>query len=148
VIGAVGPVGPDAPKRRRKDRDGQQEEGAGHFEPQNAADPAKGTHKSAQAARHASGCPARGAPVCRACGLSAHCCGSNRLSSGRRLGFGILRGAGDALAGNPPRDPQPDSQRASDLFSSHFVMMVAATVVLPFFSDSRRFALAPGRQRK
>jgi len=114
----VGVAGPFEPHPPRKYHNKQEEEGACHLEPQNAAHPAKGPQKTAHAPRHASGCASRSTSV--------------RLGATGRGCSGLPAG-GYPLAGHPPRNPQPDSQDAADAFSSHFVMMVAAPLAWPLF---------------
>jgi len=48
VVGAMGIAEAGAPERGREDDDGQKEEDAGDFEPEDAADAAKGLEESAE----------------------------------------------------------------------------------------------------
>jgi hypothetical protein len=50
---------------------------------------------------------------------SAHSGAGNRMRSGGGACLGILRIAGQALAGDPPGNPQPDAQRSPDVLWSH-----------------------------
>lgn len=80
MIGALSITRPRAPGNGRKNRNEQQEKNACDLEPQNAADPAKGTQETGHAASY---------PACRAgCGLASRATPGRRIRSG-----GIARGA-------------------------------------------------------
>ena len=56
MIGAVEAAGPDAPQSGGKDDDGQEEENAGDFKPENSAYTAEGLQETAYAAGDVFGC--------------------------------------------------------------------------------------------
>ena len=65
VVGAVLPTGSRPPKDRSEDEDGQEEEGADHFEPELSGDGAEGLEESGDAATHVAGGLAGGAAASR-----------------------------------------------------------------------------------
>jgi hypothetical protein len=115
VIGTVHEAGLGAPKRWGKHNHRQEKEDAGDLKPQDAAHPAEGAKKTADAtgntARYLPG-SLTGGPA-----LSGS---SSSLGGARGLG-GSFRASGHALAGNPPGDPQPDPQGSANGVRFHTV---------------------------
>jgi hypothetical protein len=143
MVGPVSPASPGTPERRGKDHDRQEEEDAGHLQPQDGADPAKGTQKTAHAAHNSPCRPTCLLPICLIRNDSAY---SGIVDSGRW--FRSPSSAGDLLAGHPSGDPQSDSEGAPDALRFHFVMMVAVPLAELLFPAYLRFAVAPGRRSK
>lgn len=119
-------IGAQPPETLAKDKGKEQEERAGHFQPENAANAAEGAQKTASAACRAFDCLSSGAA-----GFSI-----GRCWRALRRGCGRLRGGGaggNLFAGHASNYTETDSQRASNDLSSHFVMMVAALRSTAFF---------------
>jgi len=105
MVGAVHEAGSHAPESLGKNQRKEEEEGAGHLQPQDAAHSAEGTQKAARATRHAAGSKLRdGSPRrLHVRSESAHSVGSSRLSCGRICGG--ARPGGHALAGYASCNP-------------------------------------------
>jgi hypothetical protein len=119
VIGAVSPTGSHAPQVWGKHNDRQKEEDAGNFEPQNAADPAKGAQKAAHAAGDSS-LPglARGLPDSFSSMLLGVACGRLGLE---RLRGGGLRGSRQPLARHLAGNAQSRTENAAYSLRSHTI---------------------------
>ena len=122
MIGTVQVAGPDAPQGGGKDDDGQEEEDAHNFKPQNAANAAEGAQEPA----HAPGNAAAGLSGRLTGGMAVRGCAGIRLMRGRTrrcLGAGAY-----PLAHNAPGDAQSDAQYPADRVRFHFDMMVPAAL--------------------
>jgi len=136
MIGTAGPVGSDPPKRRSEDYRRQQEKDTHDLEPDDAAHPTKWAQEAADTAHHSATGEAGYAPgSLRICSPGGSGPVQSIGSRGSRTGVccGCLAGAGQSLAGDSAGDPKADSQRPTDVLSSHFVMMVAAAVHKMYF---------------
>ena len=130
VIGAVRPTGSHAPERGSEDNDWQEEENAGHLQPEDAANPPE---RAAESRRRRARLPGWSA-LQRGRLLSWRLRLRPSVRSRRRRSgscFGSPAARRHPLASDPPGNPQPDSQRPPDALRSHFVMMVAAMITEP-----------------
>ena len=115
MIGAVEAAGPDAPQSGGKDDDGQEEENAGDFKPENSAYTAEGLQETAYAAGDAPGDLTGRLPF----GAALRDGFSGWLLR-RRVGCSSRTGS-DSLAGNASGDAKTDAEGAADGFRFHSV---------------------------
>jgi len=102
VVCAVRPTGSEPPEILREEQHEKQEEGAGDLQPQDAAHAAEGAEESARSTRRVG----YRSPGCTPTLVGSHGCRDGRRG---RLSACVCCSSGDALAGDPPRDPQPNA---------------------------------------
>jgi len=145
VIRAAHPARPDAPKRGRKDHNGQQEEHAHHFKPNDSSHAAEGAQKATHAARNRPG-----GDACRPAGsCSILACGPVPGGHGWRRTRGsrwCLRSGRSALSCNASSNAQADAQGTADGAWFHPIYDGSSPFVVPFFNICCRFFSCSGTE--